>query len=154
MRVVPMSKILELFGRSTESHDGEWWRIIREQKCPFLELKCYKVRKSDPSNSIGTCTLLYGKEERAILICPARLIDRRKIFIDCLHLLTKHEPGNELHIVPEISVPGGNVDYFIVSARGKKVKDFVGVELQTLDTTGTVWPERQRLLREFGYPSP
>ena len=147
-----MSKILELFGRSTESHDGDWRRIIREQKCPFLKRKCYKIRKSDPSNSIGTCTLLYGKEERAILICPARLIDRRKIFIDCLHLLTKHEPGNELHIVPEISVPGGSVDYFIVSARGKKVKDFVGVELQTLDTTGTVWPERQRLLRELDIP--
>lgn len=144
-----MSKVLELFGHPAESHDRDWQRIVHEQKCPFLERKCYKVRKSDPANSIGTCTLLYGKEERAILICPARLIDRRKIFIDCLHLLTKHEPGNELHIVPEISIPGGSVDYFIVSAREKKVKDFVGVELQTLDTTGTVWPERQRLLREL-----
>ncbi len=33
-----------------------------------------------------------------------------------------------------------------------KVKDFVGVELQTLDTSGTVWPERQRLLKELGVP--
>ena len=30
------------------------------------------------------------------------------------------------------------------------VKDFVGIELQTLDSTGTVWPERQRLLKEHG----
>jgi hypothetical protein len=30
------------------------------------------------------------------------------------------------------------------------VKDFVGVELQTLDTTGTVWRERQRFLKEVG----
>ena len=28
--------------------------------------------------------------------------------------------------------------------------DFVGIELQTLDTTGTVWPERQRFLRDAG----
>tara|TARA_B100000519_G_C14258826_1_gene446490 strand:- start:2223 stop:2765 length:543 start_codon:yes stop_codon:yes gene_type:complete len=42
------------------------------------------------------------------------------------------------------------VDYFLVSASGDKVKDFVGIELQTLDTTGTVWPERQRLLRDLG----
>lgn len=28
--------------------------------------------------------------------------------------------------------------------------DFVGVEFQTLDTTGSVWPERQRLLKEVG----
>lgn len=66
------------------------------------------------------------------------------------HLLTTHEPGNELHIVPEVSVPGGSVDYFLVSAKKGKVKDFVGIEIQTLDTTGTVWPERQRLLKKLG----
>jgi len=43
------------------------------------------------------------------------------------------------------------VDYFLVSAKDGKVKDFVGIELQTMDTTGTVWPERQRLLKELGY---
>mgnify|MGYP003450310439 CR=1 FL=1 len=32
----------------------------------------------------------------------------------------------------------------------RKVKDFVGIELQTMDTTGTVWPERLRLLQELG----
>jgi hypothetical protein len=87
-----------------------------------------------------------------VLICPTRLIDRRQIFIDCLHLLMTHEPGNELHIVSEVTVPGGSVDYFLVSVRQGKVRDFVGIELQTLDTTGTVWPERQRLLRELGVP--
>lgn len=39
-----------------------------------------------------------------------------------------------------------------MSAKEGKVKDFVGIELQTLDTTGTVWPERQRLLMELGVP--
>jgi hypothetical protein len=78
------------------------------------------------------------------------LIEKGQIFTDCFHLLTTHEPGNELHIVPEVSVPGGSVDYFLVSAKESKVKDFVGIELQTLDTTGTVWPERQRLLKELG----
>ena len=52
--------------------------------------------------------------------------------------------------VPEVSIPGGSVDYFLVSVRDDKVRDFVGIELQTLDTTGTVWPERQRLLKELG----
>lgn len=28
----------------------------------------------------------------------------------------------------------------------------MGIELQTLDTTGTVWPERQRLLKKLGVP--
>jgi hypothetical protein len=51
-------------------------------------------------------------------------------------------------------VPGGSVDYFLVSVRDGKVRDFVGIEIQTLDTTGTVWPERQRFLSEIGIPRP
>lgn len=52
-----------------------------------------------------------------------------------------------MHVVSEISIPGGSIDYILVSAKQNKVKDFVGIELQTLDTTGTVWPERQRFLQ-------
>jgi hypothetical protein len=77
-------------------------------------------------------------------------LERRQIFTDCLHLLTLHEPGNELHIVPEINLPGGSVDYFLASVAKSKIKDFVGIEIQTLDTTGTAWPERQRFLDSVG----
>lgn len=145
-----MSTVVELFGHSVASPRKDWSRVVREQQCPFLSKTCYKVRKSDPGISIGSCTVLYGKEQEPVVICPARLIERRQIFTDCLHLLTTHEPGNELHLVQEVSVPGGSVDYFLASARKGKVKDFVGIELQTLDTTGTVWPERQRLLKKLG----
>jgi Restriction endonuclease NotI len=31
-----------------------------------------------------------------------------------------------------------------------KFRDFVGIELQTLDTTGTIWPDRQRFLQSKG----
>lgn len=147
-----MSAVVELFGHSAEKKRKDWARIVREQQCIFLGKKCYKVRKSDPETSIGSCTVLYGKQQEPVIICPTRLIERRQIFTDCFHLLTTHEPGNELHIVPEVSIPGGSVDYFLVSARKGKVKDFVGIELQTLDTTGTVWPERQRLLKKLGLP--
>jgi hypothetical protein len=118
--------------------------------CPFTNTKCFKVRKSQPELSIGTCTVRYGRDKKDILICPNRLVERKQVFTDCLHLLTVHEPGNALHIVPELAIPGGSVDYFLVSARRGKVKDFVGIEFQTLDTTGTVWPERQRALKQFG----
>ncbi|MBF0263415.1 MAG: hypothetical protein HQL97_16440, partial [Magnetococcales bacterium] len=104
---------------------------------------------SDPDTAIGTCTVLYGKQLEPIVICPTRLIEHGQIFVDCLHLLTTHEPGNELHLISEVTVPGGSIDYFLVSAKDGKVHDFVGIELQTLDTTGTVWPERQRLLKEL-----
>jgi hypothetical protein len=146
-----MSNVVELFGSSTRQKK-DWTKIVKEQQCPFLGKTCYKVRKSDPTISIGSCTVLYGKPPEPFVICPTRLIEARQIFVDCLHLLTVHEPGNELHIISEISIPGGSVDYFLVSAKDGKVRDFVGIELQTMDTTGTVWPERQRLLSMLGVP--
>lgn len=142
-----MSKVIELYGNSTVSQIA-WDEIVSQQHCPFINRKCIKVRKSAAENTIGTCTVLYGKQPQPIMICPHRLLERRQIFIDCLHLLTLHEPGNELHIVSEVGIPGGSVDYFLVSRKNKKIVDFVGIELQTLDTTGTVWTERQRFLKE------
>lgn len=143
------NKVLELFGCSTRTSQ-DWPSLVLAQRCPFTNTKCFKVRKSEPSISIGTCTLLYGKSQRPVIICPNRLLQRRQVFTDCFHLLTQHTPGNELHVLPEISIPGGSVDYFLASVKKGKVKDFVAIEFQTLDTTGTVWPERQRLLRDFG----
>jgi hypothetical protein len=61
-----------------------------------------------------------------------------------------HEPGNELHLLSEVSVPGGSVDYFLVSVSKERVVDFVGIELQTLDTIGSLWSERATLLKEKG----
>ena len=130
-----MSKVVELFGHSAAKLDVDWKKTVAEQQYVYLNKKCYKVRKSEPGTSIGSCTVLYGRDAEPIIICPTRLIERRQIFTDCFHLLTTHEPGNELHIVSEISIPGGSVDYFLVSAKEGKVKDFVGIELQTLDTT-------------------
>ena len=146
-----MSDVIELFGEATLDNQGtEWDAVVDRQWCPFLDRKCIKVRKSQPEISIGTCSVFYGKAKRPLVICPFRLLERRQIFVDCLHLLTTHDPGNELHIVPEVWVPGGSVDYFLISVLDGKVKDFVGMELQTLDTTGTVWPARQRFLRMVG----
>lgn len=147
-----MSKIVELFGHSTKNATINWRSVVSKQECQYSNKNCYKVRKSSPGTSIGTCTVMYGREPEPVIICPTRLIERRQIFTDCFHLLTTHEPGNELHILSEVTIPGGTVDYFLVSARNQKVKDFVGIELQTLDTTGTVWPERQRQLRELDLP--
>jgi hypothetical protein len=146
-----MSEIAELFGCSTTAPQStDWAKLVKPQFCPFLDRKCIKIRKSAPKISIGTCAVYYGRDSNPVVICPYRLLERRQVFTDAMHLLTLHEPGNELHVVPEVSIPGGNVDYFVVSAHRGKPVDFVGVELQTLDTTGTVWPARQRFLKSVG----
>jgi len=143
-----VKQVLELYGISTFNEDTDWKRIVAIQRCPFTDRQCIKIRKSQPDVTIGTCTVSYGRDNISVMICPNRLLERKQIFLDCIHLLTLHEPGNELHIVQEIAIPGGSVDYFLVSARDGGVVDFVAIELQTLDTTGTVWPARQKILHE------
>ncbi|MBC6983791.1 NotI family restriction endonuclease [Caulobacter sp. 17J80-11] len=147
-----MTKIVDLFGfDTTAASQPNWEAVVSAQRCPFVDKRCYKVRKSQSEVSIGTCTVQFGAGP--VVICPLRLLEKQKIFLDCLHLLTGHEPGNELHIVSEVGIPGGSLDYILASIRGGKVRDFVGIELQTLDTTGTVWPERQRFIATKGIPA-
>ena len=149
-----MSRVSELFSFSVNRKDINWKEIIEQQLCPYTQKRCFKVRKSESDISIGTCTVKYGESLDDIIICPHRLLERKQIFTDCLHLLTRHIPGNELHLIPEVTIPGGSVDYFIVSTdANRKVKDFIGIELQTMDTTGTVWPERQKAVKELGLNS-
>jgi hypothetical protein len=136
---MPDNKVLELFGNPTKIDKGiNWQKVIQKQWCPFTNTKCFKVRKSQPEISIGTCAVRYGKDRKNVIICPNRLLERKQVLTDSIHLLTLHEPGNEFHVVPEVAIPGGSVDYFLVSAKGGKVRDFVAIEFQTLDTTGTV----------------
>ena len=69
-----MTAVLELFGRST-SVATDWPALVREQRCPFLQRKCIKVRKSEPEVSIGTCSVSHGRRRRPMIICPYRLLE-------------------------------------------------------------------------------
>ena len=147
-----MSKISEFFGLNCSNKELDFLAAKEAQLCPYTNKICTKMRKSEADIKIGTCSVKF--QDKDVIICPFRLLEHNQIFIDCLHLLTLHEPGNELYLIPEVQIPGGHVDYFLVSAKNKKVKDFVGIELQTLDTTGTVWPDRQKFLHEVGISVP
>lgn len=146
----------ELFGEATdvERRAGDWRGIVEGQNCPFTSKRCFKVRKSDPDTSIGTCVVRAGADHKPLIICPNRLLSRGQVFADVLRLLADHEPGNEYHVVSEVGIPGGTVDYFVVSVKDGRPVDFVGVEFQTLDTTGTVWPHRQKFLVDVGALQP
>lgn len=142
-----MSKVLELFGHPTKDDAHGWLATVTKRRCPFLGRECAKTRKGSPEITLGTCIVEHGNDP--LVICPHRFLERRLIFTDAM-IHIRHELGNELHLVPEVSIPGGSVDYVLVSARHRKARDFVGIEIQALDTTGTVWPARQRFLHDRG----
>ena len=116
-----MSKIAEFFGQNCADPKINVQKALSTQICPFTNRICTKMRKSSPDIKIGTCSVKY--QGNVVIICPFRLLEHNQIFVDCLHLLTMHEPGNELYLIPEVKIPGGNVDYFLVSAKNKKIKD-------------------------------
>jgi hypothetical protein len=78
-----MTKVSEFFGESSrvitrDSIENN----LKNQLCPFTGNRCFKVRKSEPEISIGTCTVNYGKEQKYIIICPNRLLQNKQVFID------------------------------------------------------------------------
>lgn len=103
---------LEFYGVSA-AQPSDWKTVFEAEYCPFLNRRCTKQRKNDPGQTIGSCTLGYAG--RAVIVCPHRFLAGQHIFWDTASLLTRHEPGNELHVVPEMSIPGGSIDYFVVS---------------------------------------
>ena len=143
--------ITELYTLPTLQQEVDWADVIQEQHCRYIGKRCAKRRKTEPDVSIGTCTVGYNaKNPKNIIICPFRFLERRQVFTHCLHLLTHTEPGDEHHVVSEVTIPGGSVDYCLVATRKGRVIDFVGIELQAVDTTGTVWPTRQHFLSSLG----
>ena len=113
-----MGKISEFFGLNCEDTTCDFRAAMISQNCPYTGKICTKMRKSESDVKIGTCSVKFQKKD--VIICPFRLLEHNQIFIDCLHLLTMHEPGNELYLIPEVQIPGGHVDYFLVSAKNKK----------------------------------
>lgn len=140
---------LEFYGLPVVSPPSEEMRrALAEQVCPFRGRRCIKVRKSNPEQTIGACVV--GFQGDAILTCPYRMTDRGTIFVNAARLLSEdaQERGRVIRVVPEVTMPGGSIDYFVVAFDNlRQVIDFVGLEIQTLDTTGSsgIWQCREDL---------
>lgn len=118
-------------------------RGMEDDYCPFLGSTCKKRRKSR-GESIGTCTVGFrgrGQAEyRPHCICPHRF-ETDRVLSHIEHLLVDE---GEYFATPEVPLLGASIDYIV----GKQspdgaVLDFAGVEIQALDTTGSVWDYRE-----------
>lgn len=122
---------LELYGIRTNAPAG----VPDTDQCPFLGKTCVKQRKSDSSQTIGTC--IVGLESKPQLICPVRMRATNQVFDDAIYLL--QGAFVEVMVISEIVLREfGNVDFVVAGLDRKgQVVDFVGVEIQTNDTTGS-----------------
>ena len=95
-----------------------------------------------PDTSIATSMALHKTEKAPREIRPVRLAtvaDNKRV----RQRATCNSQG---------AVPAAKVDYLAVSILRDAGRDFGGVELQMLDSTGTVRLKRQRLFNVLGIP--
>lgn len=143
-----MNGVSELFGINASFLSQQEKNSIKNQICPYTKRKCSKMRKSYPQEKIGVCSVKYKSND--IVICPNRFLEDNTIFKDCVPLLSKTQIDNEVFVIPEVVLPEGQIDFILTLINKKTIENFVGVEVQSVDTTGSVWNERQKLLIEHG----
>jgi len=122
---------LELYGIPTSSPAP----VADADQCPFRGKKCAKQRKSESSQTIGTC--IVGAGGKPQLVCPHRMRETDQVFTDLAYLLEGKIA--QLMVIPEIKLGGlGNVDFLVTGLDGNnEIVDFIGLELQTNDTTSS-----------------
>lgn len=116
--------------------------------CPFLGTRCIKRSTSLPDEPYPICSIrrtVQGASQQ-ICVCPKRFyaVDFLKDVVG--HCWPGDPPANP-KIAPEVKMTGfGNVDFVIADvAEGEKISQFLSVELQAIDITGSLMPAYQAL---------
>lgn len=125
----------EVFGYPVKETPAEGEEAQERFWCPFLDEQCWK-QSQGVSHPFGVCSVRYDDE--AVAVCPSRLWQDRVVFKD----VARHCFGSldNLLVFSEVDVHGiGRLDHVIVKHKplSSDVEDFVGVEMQTVDTTST-----------------
>lgn len=125
----------EVFGFPIEVTGGQAERCRQAYRCPFMGKKCDKKSRL-LTFPMGVCSVTYG--EGVISLCPRRFLEKRTVFKDVAEL---HFGGTEdLLVFQEVGLAGiGTFDYVMVKHErmGEKIEDFVVIEFQGGQTTGT-----------------
>ena len=113
--------------------------------CPFIESRCPKRSTSIPGEPYPVCTIWRSNgldpAKDLICVCPKRFyaVDfLRDVIANCW---PGDPPQNPL-IAPEVKMVGfGNVDFVLADVGvGGEINQFLSVELQAIDITGSVMP--------------
>lgn len=172
-------KIVELFGYAPEDQSPKAVSARKTFHCPFLDDRCNKVL-SDGTVS-GVCTVRQLVVETPVICCPVRLYadDYRMLSDTCdvafgpgTRLIAAQDVSSTRHDGKQVAVFGkrwgkelrlpnrGGRGYFVdwilalIGADGK-LKEFVAVEVQAIDTTGNYRNERAAYMRgKAGASSP
>ncbi len=130
-----------------------------DYQCPFISSQCTK-RSQRFAGPYPVCSVFHGKgdNKKLMCVCPKRFFQAsfmQKVIETCWPGTKPERPV----VVHEVKMENfGNVDFVIadVDEEKKHVKQFISVELQAVDITGTVEPAFQAVVnseqvREKGF---
>lgn len=149
MSVNPESIVGEVLGRKAQKGDNP---AALDFECPFIRSRCPKRSTQLPTEPYPVCSLWRRSQgipdptTDLIFVCPKRFyaVDFLTEVID--HCWVGEKPKNP-QVAPEVKMAGfGNVDFVIADVGDDgDIGQFLSVELQAIDITGSVFPAYQAL---------
>ncbi|WP_439546370.1 hypothetical protein [Sandarakinorhabdus sp.] len=138
MPVDPTTLIAEVLGRPAQmGFDPAAEGYI----CPFTKTRCVKAASKAP---LPVCSVFRGAKH--VIICPKRLLERDVIEDVVDNCWTAMPPIHKV-IAPEVQLGDfGNVDFVVADLDGAHVTNFVSVEAQAVDVTGSYRPAYDALV--------
>lgn len=121
-------------------------------ECPFIKSRCPKRSTQLPDEPYPVCTLWRRTDGEAdpakdlIFVCPKRFYAVDFLTEVIAHCWPGEKPKNP-QVAPEVKMADfGNVDFVIADVKDDgEIDQFLSVELQAIDITGSVFPAYQAL---------
>ena len=141
--------ITELFGLPTPVARRAIASGTLGTDCPFFDQTCTKTGKGK-YNPTGICSIGRGKPRQNYIVCPKRFYeDNFRVLSEISRLSFKETPDTEVYRIGDVPIYGaGKVDWILVQSEGNHILDFVGVEVQAVDITGTVSNVHEAILEQ------
>lgn len=162
-------RVFEFFGYDAGDYSAAAMEVRRKQECPFLKQECLKKYADGLHN--GACSLKPSTSS-PVVCCPIRMYaENYKILSD----VAESAFGSGIRLVRGVGDAAGDGRDVVVFGKGwgkelrlptrgkggryfvdwilalldedRNLKEFVAVEVQTMDTTGTYRPEVESLFK-------
>lgn len=125
----------EIFGYPFNTNSDHAKKDRKRYRCPFIGEKCNKQSRLI-RYPMGVCSVRYADD--IIALCPRRFLQENTVFKNIADHYFKTR--NDLVLFSEISLSEtGTFDYVMVKHKpfSADIEDFVVIEFQTCQTTGT-----------------
>jgi hypothetical protein len=144
--VDPADYVAEILGEPSASMRNP---ANADYQCPFINSECTK-RAQSVTGPYPVCSALRHegkktKTRRFVCLCPKRFFEA-EILPEVVNRCWPGPPPENPQYVHEIKMSQfGNVDFVVADIKDGKVLQFVSVETQAIDITGSLYPAYEAL---------